>query len=297
MKIHILPADDSYRPRRLGGAYPPHDDKWGVEEDFLAYLTKDTSLVTESPDGADWHYLAFFWTTWYANHGHTRSTRAELENAVEKAVIDPLKTFAVCQRASGTGIVLGIEKLFLASRKWSYGEDIPLLCKPHQRVRHAKRKYLASFVGALGNHAVRQSLASQLGQRDDIRILDGNRGTDFFVNTILESYVSLCPRGWGGDSFRFYESMQLGVLPMLIGNLDTRPFKEEIPWSECSLYARTVEEASEILQDTPRALLLDMGDRAAEIYEQHLTYGKWCHHVITNLVQYSKLESDSGKPK
>jgi hypothetical protein len=146
-------------------------------------------------------------------------------------------------------------------------------------------------------------MAKSLRSRGDIYIFDGikrsksismrafekyvplwpKREIRFFVRKMLESYVALCPRGHGGSSFRFFEAMQLGVVPFLIGDLDTRPFKRFINWDELSSFSQSVSEVNEILDSLKEADLILMGKKAAEIWKTELTYQKWCKYVLWEL--------------
>jgi hypothetical protein len=100
---------------------------------------------------------------------------------------------------------------------------------------------------------------------------------------MLRSYIALCPRGYGGSSFRFYEAMQLGVVPLLIGDIDTRPFKPFLDWDHLSLYARSVDKALGVLDSYTTDELLQFGERARRVWKERLTFGKWCRYVFKEL--------------
>lgn len=254
-----------------------------MEQDYLEYIVK-SSLLTQSPDEADWHYLPVFWTRWHLNHDYAKSGVDELQSEVSRVLIEPKKTFTICQYDDGPLINLGSAVVFLSSRKTSAGKDIPLLrnvlklpfIKPRKR-------YLASFVGRLGTDPVRKEMANILSRNKDVFIEDGDKGQKFFVTRTLQSYTALCPRGYGGSSFRFFEAMQLGVVPLLIGDIDTRPFKKFIDWDEISLYVDNPDKLSSVLNRLNRKQLQTMGSKARAVYLEHLEYGKWPAYVIKEL--------------
>jgi hypothetical protein len=126
-------------------------------------------------------------------------------------------------------------------------------------------------------------MARALEHRSDVLIRDGDFGEQVFVETLLSSAVALCPRGYSG-SFRFYEAMQLGVVPLLIHDWDTRPFKRLIDWESCSLYLPSTVGIEEILDKFDEDTLYEMGRRASEVYREHLEYQKWCSHALEELV-------------
>ena len=79
-------------------------------------------------------------------------------------------------------------------------------------------------------------MAKELKLFKNVLIKEKSVSSRAFAKEILQSEIALCPRGHGGDSFRFYEAMQLGVAPLFIGDIDTRPFKSQIDWNKCSFY-------------------------------------------------------------
>ncbi len=131
---------------------------------------------------------------------------------------------------------LGSTIQFLASREGDVGIDIPLLCSDHKvPFIRPRKKDLGSFAGLLKTHPMRKEMAGGLRKRPDMYLLNGNEGSEHFVNVTLASRVCLAPRGYGGSSFRLFEAMSLGVVPLVIGDHDTRPFKRFVDWDSCSL--------------------------------------------------------------
>ena len=284
MKIYILSVKYQFQPRTQPFKYPKHNRNFGVEQDFLKYLLKHKELTVGSSATADWHYLPIYWTRWHLNHNYGKSGLSELQREVNRLILDDSKTFTICQYDDGPLVDLGATSIFLASRKNAEGIDIPLLCAAHRKpLFKPSKKYLASFMGRLSNHPLRQQMAEFLRDREDVYVYDGIKATRYFVHRTLESYIALCPRGYGGGSFRFFEAMQLGVVPFLIGDLDTRSFKKFINWNELSLFSQSASEINDILDSLRKADLRLMGEKAAEFWEKELTYQKWCKYVFKEL--------------
>jgi hypothetical protein len=126
-------------------------------------------------------------------------------------------------------------------------------------------------------------MAAALRDRTDCVIHNGNIGTRAYVKMLLQSKLALAPRGYGGSSFRLFEAMQLGVAPVVIGDLDTRPFKRFLPWHEASIYVDNIDGLNAALEEKTDEELIEMGIRAAELYRNHLTYRKWCPYVLKEL--------------
>src|SRR5471030_3107737 len=101
----------------------------------------------------------------------------------------------------------------------------------------------------------------------------------------MESYVALSPRGTSCNSFRFFEAMQLGTAPCLIGDVDVRPFKNFIPWDEISYYASTVDELENLLVNLDKNEAIEKGKKARQYWKNELFYQKWCKYIIRELEQ------------
>lgn len=130
---------------------------------------------------------------------------------------------------------------------------------------------------------MRGELARQLESRDDVFIRDRSSGARYFVRKALQSYVTLCPKGYGGNTFRFFEAMQLGSVPYLIGQPDTRPFARFLPWEEFSLHSPYPGEVGQVLEDLDRKMLTKMGAKAAQVWIDELSYQRWCKYVMLEL--------------
>lgn len=286
MKIYILPVHQQFQPQSQPFRYPPHSEDYGVEQDFLRYLQRNPEWIAHSPESADWHYLPVFWTRWHLNHDFARMGLLELKQELDRVILDDSKTFTICQYDDGPVVETGKITLFLASRKTQCGIDIPLLCTPH-KIPFSKpaKKYLASFVGNSSTHPIRREMIQNLIYRHDIYLYDGHLGTNFFVEKTLEALIALSPRGYGGSSFRFFEAMQLGVVPFLIGDLDTRPFKKYISWDQVSFFTQSVSDLNDLLSSLNPYDLKPMGQRAVLFWKHCLTYQKWCPFVIRELTE------------
>jgi hypothetical protein len=284
MKIYILPVHQTLQPSSTWFLFPPHNDDYGMEQDFLKFLHENNHLTTNKPQEADFHYLPVYWSRWILNHNWGLKDLDLLQLYVNQAILDDSKTFTVCHLSLGTKVHLGRTVIFWASRNTKTAIDIPLICKPHiTPSRLPEKKYSVSFVGLLSNHPWRRVMATSLKDVADAYVFDGSKEVEFFIEKVLESYITLCPRGVGGSSFRFFEVMQLGGVPFLIGDLDTRPFKKYINWNDYSLFTNSPEQVVKIVQTCKNAELLAMGRECAKLWEECLTYGKWCSYVLKEL--------------
>ena len=295
MKIFILPVAEYLQPKSQPFAYPSHNKDYGVEQDFLIWLNKNPGVLTQDPQNADWHYLPVFWTRWFLNHnfGIDGNGMQQLKTGVEHALKRDFKIFTVCQYDGGPQIPIPGLTSFLAARtEANQGIDIPILCTPHKISPFpVAKKYIASFNGALNTWPIREEMANKLTRIENVK-LGGYLPTRFWLRwlgyrtynrIIRQSYISLAPRGSSMNSFRFFEAMQMGVAPCLIGEEDARPFSKFLKWDEVSYYCQTVEDLSKLLTTLNYNEALQKGRLAQKFYYEHLYYQKWCPFVLKEL--------------
>ena len=282
MKIYIQPVEKDFQPDGIAQPYPQYNSQYGVEQDILIYL-KEHNLTTLDMRESNWIYLPIFWTRWHVNHGWSSWGRDILQNYVNSLNLDYDKVFTVCQYDDGPISDLKTATIFLSSRKTDRGIDIPLLASPLQRKKQWKDKtILASFSGIFSTHPFRQKMADSLKDTKNVFLYNGNYGAEHFINLMENSQIALCPRGYGGSSFRFYEAMQLGAIPFLIGDIDTRPFKQFIDWDSCSFYLDNPDKTAEFLKNIDSSKLEAMSNNLVEVWEK-IKYGKWCEYAIAQL--------------
>ena len=294
MKIFMLGTPEIFQPETQSFKYPAHNKDYGIEQDFHVWLKKQKSIITNDPSEADWHYLPIYWTRWHINHNFAEhgAGLAELQAGVDKILINAQKTFTISQFDGGILIADDNITVFTGARTINKGIDIPILCSTHRKPPvPVKKRYLASFNGSFTTHPVRIEMEERFKANPDV-LIQGGLPTRFYkrwfwaknfnLNT-MASYVALCPRGTSCSSFRFFEAMQLGTVPCLIGDVDVRPFKKFIPWDEISYYAATVDELETMLKNVDNKEAIKKGKKAYQYWKNELFYQKWCKYVIMEL--------------
>jgi hypothetical protein len=165
---------------------------------------------------------------------------------------------------------------------------IPLLCDPHPRVER-RRDLRASFVGALStatrHYAIRGATAAALAGRSEYLVRDvtpvwGARDERSlaaqqaeFVDVMCRSVFALCPRGYGKTSFRLYEAMQLGCIPVYIYDEPWLPYAEVLDWNEfCVLvHVSQVDRLHDVLASKADRDIARMRRRIDELWAEYFT--------------------------
>jgi hypothetical protein len=91
-----------------------------------------------------------------------------------------------------------------------------------------------------------------------------------FFNNVKHSHFTLCNRGVGNFTIRFYQVLSCGRIPILLNTDLVLPFSDEIDWKEIIVIANTEEELIQRLLDywEHKDIIL-MQKKCREIYETY----------------------------
>ena len=283
-KIFAFDIPAALQPQSTVIRYPPGTSDWGVEQDFFWYLTHEYPSLVDKPEDADWLYLGIYWTRIHLANGYGKTGIEELRDAVARFPLLHGRVFTVCQYDDGPLVDLGATRVYLASRKSSeFGRDCPLLAFPPPRPRIMPgRRYLASFLGRLDTHEFRKVALEPISMRADCFVYDGLKSQRFYRKILRQSWIALAPRGYGGSSFRFYEAIFAGAVPWLIGDLDTRPFKNQIDWDDFSFYSTTPEDFAKDFAELNFEVVRKKSAQLGNLRKM-LRSSAWNQHLIRDL--------------
>jgi len=214
-------------------SYPPYHTGKYIEEYFYDYYIQNKSTF----DQTGYTLLPIFWTTAYLN----RLDVAPYINILPKN----LKYFCVAQHDDGVKEPLPPDTIVFSAGGNSGGIPLPLVCSPIPESyiqTNEPQTIFCSFVGS-NTHPVRQQMIDALKddslfyiQTDDWSWNINQTKQEMFFNTIKKSKYTLCPRGYGAQSFRFYEALQLGSVPIYIhDDRKWQPYAEKLNWNEFSV--------------------------------------------------------------
>jgi hypothetical protein len=159
---------------------------------------------------------------------------------------------------------------------------------------YLEKEYLLSFIGRNSNK-IRSSIFNLKFERPDIYIEDSSKTFDLwgrqeygkkverqkYYNMLLRSKFSLCPRGVGSSSMRTFESMKLGIAPIIVSD-DWRLPKGPM-WNEFSIFIkerniRDLEKIAESHSDSYK----EMGQKARKAFEEYFAEDVYFNYVIDN---------------
>ena len=169
-------------------------------------------------------------------------------------------------------------------------------------VTTTEKEYLFSFIGASRTSLVREKIFNL--SCDDCYLLDtsdknsweifGEDREEYFkkyADICYKSKFILCPRGIGPNSYRLYETLKMGIVPVIISD-------EWIPqngpnWQDFSICVKEkdIDSIPEILKEN-EARYLEMGQLARRAWEDYFSEDKQFHYLVEAC---SRLHSNRKK--
>jgi hypothetical protein len=167
-----------------------------------------------------------------------------------------------------------------------------------------KKEYLLTFIGRNTFSSrrlmkVRDALFHLKFERPDVFIEDASTfnlwATDkdgverrmrqkHYYEVLLRSKFSLCPRGEGANSLRLFESMQLGVAPVIVSDRWILPRGPK--WHEFSIVIkeRHIRHVERIVQAYETDYKV-MGDLARKSYEDFFSDRVYFNYIVDNCIE------------
>ena len=169
------------------------------------------------------------------------------------------------------------------------------------RAFEKNKTQLAAFTGR-DCHPVRAAIFALKFRRPDIVISDTSNFDAFthdnshkaprqkaYAELLESSKFSICPRGSGAASIRLFESMKMGVAPVIIS--DDWIFPDGPDWSRCAIIVREqdVGNLEDILvANEPR--FAEIGRAAAEAFQRFFSASAYFDYLIGQVCGIKKSQ-------
>lgn len=280
--VKKLDVPSEFQPK-CSVRYPSHQVGPRMEEYMHTYLQRlmPTIFLKEIP-GPDAIYVPIYWDNWHVNHGFGRQKK-ELQEYINRYRCDGRKYWTVCEYRDGTLMDWPNLTVFCAGGNGpSTDIPIPLICDPHPSNPQDEPKYRATFCGSITTHPVRETLLMGYGERPGYHIC-GSVGTDQFEYLMDNSKWALCPRGTGPTSYRLYEAIQMGCVPVYIGDDFWLPFAEDVRWSDfcilCPIEVVNMGGLDDVLNANENRWLA-MRANCKWVYDHFFNMKSCCYNII-----------------
>ncbi len=221
--------------------YPSLNSNKNFESYFYDYFL-DNSFDSQLT------YIPVQWTNLLINRNYGKEID-DLKDFLNTNIEKNKKYFTIVQYAGGP--IVELENTIIFSMGGVFNTNInknseviplPLVYDHKFENLGEKKKYIASYVGR-NTHKSRLKIEQMISKKDKffIKNLDTmnsnieKENIVLFEKMIQESYFSLCPRGFGPTSFRLYESIKMGTVPVYISDDFFLPYKQLLDWSKFSI--------------------------------------------------------------
>jgi hypothetical protein len=220
--------------------YPPFKNGLYMEEYFFEKFMRENPSTKRK-------YIPSFWTnfqieSWFSSK--KKSMQINLDSWITQNP-SPNGYFTVVQHDDSVFLTLPPNTIIYGA--CSGNIPLPLIYQDNKntlenipRKSFNDKKILCSFVGSItSNHVspfVRQTMVQYLKNNSKFVLNIPSSWTnnvdkkkqDNFIQITTDSKFALAPRGYGRSSFRFFEILQLGVIPIYIWNdVEWLPYKDD----------------------------------------------------------------------
>jgi hypothetical protein len=181
------------------------------------------------------------------------------------------------------------------------GDDpIPLITDRH-KLKGLKKIYFTSFLGSVATHPIRKMMMEIFKDEDMFFVEDvytKKENIPRFAEITEQSCFTLCPRGYGKTSFRLYEAMQLGSVPVYISDVPWVPFTQFVDWNKFCVIIKPEDMKS--LPELLKKLFYSgeykvMAENAKKAYDEYFCYESTLKWILELLLMEEKNDNDKRK--
>ena len=262
-------------------AYPPHQRGKLIEAYFYDfYLHHQASFPPESV------YLPVFWTDYYLNHDYGRRPLRRLQEFLDRSIVPGKRYFTVIQHVDGILNYLPPDTVITFAAGGTGDIPIPLLCDAHPTVEQP-RDVFASFIG-MPTHFCRRQLHEVARDNPDFRIVETDdiaKTLPVFEDLMNRSLFALCPRGHGTTSFRLYEALQMGSIPVYPFDDLWLPYTQELNWRRFSVlvHISEIRFLPDILRTIDHQTITAMQAAVREVHAAYFTLEACARWILKTL--------------
>jgi hypothetical protein len=254
--MFIIDVPKEFQPNYVSN-YPSYSSGKNIEE-----ICYDLIKEKNEPSQSDYCYLPVFWTSFYI----MRNYAASIEDLYQwlETLDKTKKYFTVNQYDSGVYVknlnlnltvfsagggganinndsivknfnYFGSPRQYFCGKKGDY--DIPLMCLPILNADvDVPRDIFCAFMGRFDTHFCRMEMYNTLKDASQFVFLEPSTDINNYKNILSRSVFTLAPRGYGYTSFRLFEAILCGSIPIYIweGEL-ILPFQDKIRWEDFSI--------------------------------------------------------------
>lgn len=232
----------------------------------------------------DRELLPFLPTPYWVNNNYAQDAVAkqQAQDYIDSLPSDK-KYFVICQYDDGCLIDWKGKDVLEFNMSKQNGVMLPLICQPHPYLFNTSKKIFASFVGSR-THPLRNEI-EYLKNIDGYTISFEYGFIQDYCRVLNESMFSLCPRGYGLNSFRIAESIQYGAIPVFIttGEEFIIPFGIDFEEFGVLISEEDIPIIDEILKAITPEEVIKKQNKLPEIYKKYYSYEGCLSQIVKEL--------------
>lgn len=275
---YLIDLFSKYRIEPKYPTYPTYHEGLYLEDYFFDKFIKLNKDF-------DRYYIPVFWTTCYNDN-----VLDGLQNLLD-SLDQSKKYFTISQHDDAVKERLPSDTICFNAGGNAGGIPIPLICSPIKNIQSKNRDIFCSFVGSI-THPIRYEMYQYLINDTKYHISAKN-----WTNTITQeelnnfkditsrSIFCLSPRGYGKNSFRIYESMQLGAIPVIINDQKWLPFEDELDWNKFSVLIdyNNIRNIDKILSSYTEDTIKNMQKNLSYYWINNFTMDSVCNKILEKI--------------
>ena len=268
--------------------YPIHNNSIGIEGYFYNYYINE-EINTELT------YLPIQWTNYLVKNKYGKDIEM-LKSFINRLDFKNNKFFTITQYDGGPLVNLNNTIVFSCSGMFNTPKNnnlsyinIPLLTEKQTPNFMSRKKNKVGYLGR-NTHKIREELLKIYQHLDGYELINyfgtsaSKKDNKLFRKLTSKSIFTLCPRGYGPTSFRLYESINLGSIPIYISDDFILPFQDKIDWDKLALLIK-LEDIDSIHKKVEKILYNNK-------HIEMLNYGKECNVKYFNMEYTSNYISE-----
>jgi len=307
--MKILEIPKKFQPN-YKSSYPPYSNGLNLEEIFYNKFKKIKNDIS-----SDRVYLPIFWTSLFIirNYGANINDLCEFLDNLDKTK----KYFTIVQFASGIywenknkidiniissgggGIDIkskSVKRLFIEEinkyRDIFIGKEanyfLPLLCQPILKNRKNIKKKIITFRGNLTTHPLRLEMRDKLKNNKNFLIEDSWRSSNMqrYIYLLDQSMFTLAPRGYGYSSFRLYEAICMGSIPIIIWKDKLiLAYNDELNYKDFSIiiHSNDISKIPEIINNLDEKKITTMQENLKKVCKSHFNFDYMLKYIIKKI--------------
>lgn len=268
--------------------YPPNNHL--IFEEWFAEKWDYDILHGKGKQFTDRELLPFFPTSYWVNNDYANDlvAKKEAQDYIDSLPNDK-KYFVICQYDDGCLIDWKGKDVLEFNMSKKIGVELPLLCMPHPYKFSGEKKYIANFIGSR-THPIRNEL-EQFKGKEGWYISFEPHSIEDYCRIISESWFTLCPRGYGANSFRICEAMQYGSIPVYISDEFIVPFNNDFP---NGLRCYLNDDIIKTIETLPDWKIGDWNLESLKWYKEYYSYEGCFNQIIKSLEAEYNLRKQNG---